>query len=587
MGLLDARGNPISPVTQYAKAKQPISGEAFAPRWAGDVDKYIFTMPGGGTVLFDLSRLTLADFRTMRDHYQVNATLMVLTFMMHQMQWRIECDNKKIADQLTANVESIWNQLIRAISQSFWAGYSPNVLQYENGQKFLELTKIKDLIPEECCVNWDDVPGWAPPGMIKPKIKIFDGIKVWGQNWPVPVENSFWYPMMMENGDYYGKKLLRPVFTSWYFSILVHLFSNRYFERFGEPIPVGRASYEEEITVPTSGGPKKVNGADLMVQILQNLRNRSVVVLPNDRSPTGNGNATEYDYNIEYLESQMRGADFERYLMRLDEEISLGLFTPLLILRTADVGSYNLGSTHWNMYLNMLYALCGDASFYINNFVLSRLVDFNWGKNAPRATIKFRKMGDDRKDMVIAMLQALVAGGRAKADMKELGEIAGLTLTEIEQVTQLPGTPGDGTPQDGNKTDTSGSSSSDSKTSGKGSSSKGSDSSGAKKKAAANSKGIVREVAGRVGAQITKHARDGATESFVPSFGYERQLEGALDLDGAENAASVIAEMYKFGGLVLADMPVDYLKTLTSEKADQLVNSILETKMQELLDAGW
>jgi hypothetical protein len=51
----------------------------------------------------------------------------------------------------------------------------------------------------------------------------------------------------MQNGDYYGKKLLRPAFTSWFFSMLVHLFANRYYERFGEPTPVGRAPFDDEI----------------------------------------------------------------------------------------------------------------------------------------------------------------------------------------------------------------------------------------------------------------------------------------------------------------------------------------------------
>lgn len=580
MPLLDASGQPIPPTNQFAKSASPIAGEAFAPRWAGDIDKYIFTMPGGGTVMFDLSRLTLADFRTMRDHYQVSATLNVLTFMMHQMDWKIECDNKKIATQLTENISNIWTQLIRAISQSFWAGYSPNVLQWENGQRYLELTKIKDLIPEECCVDWADVEGWAPPDHIKPKIKIFNGIKVWGQNWPVPVDNSFWYPLMMENGDYYGRKLLRPVFTSWYFSILVHLFSNRYFERFGEPIPVGRASYEEEITVPTAGGPKKVNGADLMVSILQNLRNRSVVVLPNDRSPTGNGTQTDYDYNIEYLESQMRGADFERYLMRLDEEISLGLFTPLLILRTADVGSYNLGSTHWTMYLNMLHALSSDAKAYIDNFILSRLVDYNWGVNAPRAKIVFRKMGDDRKDLVIAMLQALVAGGRAKADMKQLGDIAGLTLEEIQQVTTPPGQ------TDPNKTGDGNSGNSGDSNSG-GSSSKGNSSSGTqKKKAAKNSRGVLREVASRVAGQYGKFSKGNGQESFVPSFGFERQLDDALDLDGAEDAGFVRQEICRITALALEEVMPTFFASLGVEKTSDYIYSMMETHMQELLDAG-
>ena len=578
MPLLDAKGNHIPPTSNYTKAKPPIKGEAFAPRWAGDLDRDIFKMPGGGTVLFDLSRLTLADFRTMRDHYQVNATLSVLTFMLHQMDWRIECDNPKIKQMVTDNVTEIWTQLIRAISQAFWAGYSPNVLQYENIGKYLQITKIKDLIPEQCAVEWDDVPGWAPEGHIPPKIRVFNGIKVWGQNWPVPTQNSFWYPLLMENGDYYGKKLLRPVFTSWYFSILMHLFANRYFERFGEPVPVGRASYEDEITVPTSGGPQKVNGADLMVSILQNLRNRSVVVLPNDRSPTGVGTGTEFDYNIEYLESQMRGADFERYLMRLDEEISLGLFTPLLILRTADVGSYSLGETHWNMYINMLHAISGDAKYFIDNFILSRLVDSNFGVNAPRARIVFRRSGDDRKDAVMAILQALMSKGTVKPDLVELGNIVGLKLEEVELLTDTApgGGPGaqpgaQGSPSQKEQTKTGGEASKKP--------------AATKKKAAKNSKAVLSEVAGRISSQVNRWVASDRSEAFIPDFGYNRKLSDAMELDGAREANAAVDELYRLSAAWMADLPAEVLVDTPPMTLLSMIESVMTNLMQDIIDA--
>lgn len=572
MPLLDSKGNEIPP-RNFARATQPIKGEAFAPRWAGDLDRDLFKLPGGGTVMFDLSRLTLADFRTMRDHYQVSACLNALTFMIHQMDWWIECDSQKVTDMVTQNIQDVWTQLVRALAQSFWAGYSPNVLQWENVGKYLQLTKIKDLIPEECAVEWDEVEGWAPPGRIPPKIKVYNGIKVWGQQWPVPVENSFWYPILMENGDYYGRKLLRPVFTSWYFSILVHLFSNRYFERFGEPIPIGRASYEEEITVPSEGGAKKVNGANLMVSILQNLRNRSVVVLPNDRSPTGVGTSTEYDYNIEYLESQMRGADFERYLMRLDEEMSLGLFTPLLVLRTADVGSYNLGSTHWNMYNNMLHAICSDAKMFIDNYILGRMVDYNFGKNAPRARIIFRKGGDDRKDAVMAILQALMSAGRVKPDLVELGEIAGLKLEEIEQIVAPPGggTPGSPSQGDQNKNDA-----------GKDTKSSGSKS---KKKVASNSKAVIESISGRVASQVARWAKESSEEKFTPDIGYERKLSDALDLDGERSPQNAIDVLYSRTSAWLSDMPREVLAAQDPLFFMRTIERVMTSVLEDAINA--
>jgi hypothetical protein len=504
-------GKLLAPATPAAdsnhkKATPPKLGEAFAPQWQG-VDRSYATMPGGGIIQFDLSRLTLSDFRMMRDHYQINASLSVLTFMMHQLDWRIECDNAKIKKHCEDNMRVMWTRLVRALSQAFWAGYSPSVLQWENdlAGKTIQLTKIKDLVPEDCEINWKTIDGWAPPGKPKPGIKVYDGIKQYGAGWPIPPENTLWYPLLMENGDWYGRKLLRPAFSSWFFSIIIHLFSNRYFERFGEPLPVGRAPYDE--TMQVNG--KSVQGTEVMLGILQNLRSRGSVVLPNERS--GTPGHEEYDYTLEYLESQMRGADFERYLTRLDEEISLSLFTPLLMLRTADVGSYNLGTTHAQVYMQMLNAMAGDWAEYIDGYILNRMVDINFSPTSPRARIVFRKLGDDKIEMVKSMLQQMLASNTVKPDLVELGDIAGLTLTEVKGVTQ-------GDPADKPAEDPEGDPAGDPADEG--------DTAGGETQSARK---IATAMHRRIQAQITKANQNGTLgNGFVADLGYRRQLVDAL-----------------------------------------------------------
>lgn len=443
MSLLGPNGLPITSA-QFKKSTPPKTGEAFG-NWAGR-DLSFLQLPGGGTIGFDLNNLTLSDYRKMTSHYQIHSSLAVLGFLMHQSEWTIECTDKKIKAHVEENLRNIWTPLSRAFSESHWSGFAPNVLQWENDPQgnTVQLTKVKDLIPEECYVNWKWVDGYAPPGAhVKPKLRVYDGIRQFGAPYPIPVEATAWYPLLMKNGDYYGTKLLKPAFTSWFFSLLLHLFANRYYERFGEPTPIGRAPMDDD--VPTPDG-KSINSRDYMLQMLGNIRNRSVVVLPNDRNPQDaevHGAGRSYDYEIEYLESQMRGADFERYMTRLDEEMSIGLFTPILLLRTADVGSYNLGQGHMQMYLWMLNALNGDRKDYIDKYVLSRMVDYNFSPNAPRAKIKFRKMGNDNSTMIQSVLQALINSGKAGVDLQQLGEIAGLTLTEIKEVTKPAPAPAD------------------------------------------------------------------------------------------------------------------------------------------------
>lgn len=514
-GLVGPDGKPISSV-QMKKDPPPKTGNAFAP-WAGrDIEH--MALPGGGLVQFDLSKLRLEDYRQMRDHYQVNSSLAVLSFMQHQSDWHIECEDKRIADACEAQMRDIWTSLNRSMGTANWAGYSPNALDWENDLLLREvrITKIKDLVPEECMVNWKEEEGWAPAGRPRPKYKVYDGIKYEPQRgWPVPTENSFWYPLLMENGDYYGKKLLRPAFQSWFFSILIHLFANRYFERFGEPTPIGRAPFDEEVDMvdPRTGTQKKVRGNEYLLGILQQLRNRSVVVLPNDRTQVSD-NRMEFDYEIEYLESQMRGADFERYLTRLDEEISLGLFTPILLLRTADVGSYNLGVGHMQVYLWMLNAMNDDRAQYINKYILRKFTNYNFSPKAPSPKIIFRKMGNTDTDLIKQLLVALVSGNKADINLEELGKLAGLSLKEVRQTVQEPVVPDE---DDDDEEDDN---------------------------ALPEAKAIVRDIFARVQPQIENAFRERRLSNSRVNMGYKRRFQYALESAGVSSPERLTNEFY-------------------------------------------
>lgn len=424
--LIADRWGRTLPGHQYRKAKPPKIGEKYG-LWAGRDDALAWAqLPGGAVLQFDLERLTMADYRVMRSHYQVNASIAVLTFMLHQIDWHIECDDQRIVTNIEENIREVWGRLVRGMSQAYWAGYSPMVLEWENDidGRALKLNKVKDLIPEECNVNWKEVKGYAPPNHVPPKLYIYDGIKQAGVSYPYPPESTFWYPLLMENGDYYGKKLLKPAFPSWFFSQLIHLFANRYYERFGEPLPVGRADFDATVEV----GDESMNGREAMTRILQMIRSRAVAVLPSDRDPE----TKEFDYDIDYLESEMRGGDFEKYLSRLDEEISLALFTPVLMFRTGDTGSYNLGVQHGETFKFMLNALADDMKEYIDRYIVQRLKGLNFSVRAPRAEWVHREMGKDNAETMRAIVSALIQGNLALPDLTELGQAIGIDLTEVD-----------------------------------------------------------------------------------------------------------------------------------------------------------
>lgn len=514
-GLLGPNGKPISSKDfENKKARPPALGERYG-QWAGE-NTGLMNLPGGGAVSFDTSQLTLRDFRQMKGHYQINSSLSVLTFMMHQMEWHIECDDKKIADHVSGNLYDVWSRLVRAQSQALWAGFSPNALQWENdftGRKVV-LTKIKDLYPEDCRVHWDKVTKTIRSNGATQQIShsVYGGIDQFGAPETIPVDNSYWYPILMENGNYYGRRLLESAFQPWFFSTLMHLFANRYYERYGEPTPIGRAPYEDEITV----GGQSVKGNVLMGLIIEQLRNRSTVVLPNERTQMGDETDPKYDYQLEYLESQMRGADFERYMTRLDEEMSLAMFTPILMMRTADVGSYNLGTQHSQVYQWMLNAIAGDWAHYINKYIIKPMVRFNFSDKAPEAKIRFMKMGKIQTDILTAVVSALIAKGSIKPDITELGEFTGMTFEEVEVVTADPATEKPAPEGDPNPAEED------------------------------QANEIATLIVNRVRGQINKGFRDKSfgTDEFSIKMGYKVQMEKAFRAEGLSGADQRVNDLY-------------------------------------------
>jgi hypothetical protein len=309
----------------------------------------------------------------------------------------------------------------------------------------------------------------------------------------------------------------------------MHLFANRYYERFGEPVPVARAPYDDSIDVSDgNGGTVSVAGNELMALIVQQLRSRSTVVLPANKTQWGDENNPGYDYTLEYLESQMRGADFERYMTRLDEEMSLAMFTPLLMMRTADVGSYNLGTQHTQVYQWMLNALSGDWAEYINKYIINPIVRYNFSETKPpKAKIVFTKMGKANTDLLNTIVQALISNGSYKPDIRQIGEMTGLTF---EQVQEVQGTQNQPPPE---------------------------------KEPNKNAKNMVDEIRNliveRVKSQVVKAFGNGTfgdANEFQPKMGYKRQLLAALRTRGVDKPELRVDDLY-------SDMD-GWLKTSTS-----------------------
>lgn len=466
-------------------------------------------MPGGALLEFNLEQLTLADFRAMRQHYQLSMNLNVLAVSLHQVNWKITGGSRKARDFITSNLHDVWTELALGAAQAYWAGYSPMVLDFENDlpDRRVRLNKVKDLIPERCSVNYLKVPRNRNAGETGNNVErhnyIYNGIKQYGVEGHIAPESTLWYPVMMENGLMTGRKLLKPAFMPWFFSQLMNMYQNRYFERFGEPIIVGRAPFDA--VVDDANGDEKT-GKQIMDTIVSSLKNHTSAVLPSDRTLAGNGDKHDYEYTVDFLDSQMRGADFDRVITHYDEAMSLSMFTPILLFRTADVGSYSLGQAHENIFYHMVNMLVEDFSRYLNKFVIPRMVAFNFSEEMARdMRFEHRKLGIDKPETLRAIAQALVNGGVAKPKLDDFGIALGMPFEAIEQVKEE----GPGTAQSGEST---------------------------RSQATAQVAKLSMQIADRALGQFSKAESEGKLQDTIPDLGFKRQFIETLISVGASEA---------------------------------------------------
>ena len=374
-----------------------------------------------GTV-YNPEKISIATFRKMRNDYQINACLNVLTFTIQKIDWYVDGGVGKVNKHVDYALKLIWNDLVRGMTKSFWSGYSPMVKVFTHDKNGMVIYKrIKDLAPETCRVN------------INKDTRTYDGFTqvVTGgvEAEKIGSEISLWYPNEMEDGNYYGRSRLVAAYDPWFRSQIIHLFANRYYERFGEPLVLGKAPNQD---IADNDGNTK-NGLDVMQSTVTNLKSHSSATIPSDVDDNGNPL-----YDIKYIESQMRGVDFETYLKRQDMEKARAIFIPDLLLGTGNVGSYELGKEHKSTFLNGLMGTFDEMVHYINRYIIPPLVHYNFGEKATVPEFKYLPISRVNDDLIMNVVTAMVNGKMIRPSTKELSDKIGIPLEEIENTTQEP-----------------------------------------------------------------------------------------------------------------------------------------------------
>lgn len=354
-------------------------------------------------------------------NHQAKSCLNIIRYSLQQVDWFIQSEDEEAKDVLTFAINRIWNNLMKSVSKSFRYGYSPNVKVFElteiGGKEYVIYKRIKDLNPKDCTVKvdkWGNYDGFIYKNE-DPMSKV-----------TVEPKYSFWYSSDMENGNNYGNSMLKDVYKPWFYSEKIHTYANRYYERFGEPLVVGRAPSGNSKVKDANG---KVSSAqNIMAEVIDSIRSHSSAQLPSDKHPE----SKEFLYDIKYLESQMRGFDFDNYLSRLDMEITRGLIVPDLMFSSGSGGSYGLGSAQIEAFYTNLMGIMDNIVDYVDRYIIPQLIDYNFNKKIT-ATIAYQPLSVESKTFINEMINNLIKLGKIEPSIEQIEERSGFKFEKIEQ----------------------------------------------------------------------------------------------------------------------------------------------------------
>ncbi|MGQ9706860.1 MAG: phage portal protein family protein [bacterium] len=230
----------------------------------------------------------------------------------------------------------------------------------------------------------------------------------------VPEDKAFIFTYRKEFGNPYGSSRLLPVYDVWRTKELIWLFTNRYFERKGNPPTI--------VKYPASPNKKEMdNNADEALEMGKALLENAVVALPSTRDETG-----KEIWNVGYLTDDARAGMFLSYLEYLDRMILRAMFIPDRVMtQEGSSGSYALARAHLDLFLISEDGLIADLEEEINRQLVSKIIEYNFGIKFSNVQLRISRLSRTDRELLGSVFIEMVKNGDAKlpADTlaKELG----------------------------------------------------------------------------------------------------------------------------------------------------------------------
>jgi hypothetical protein len=316
--------------------------------------------------------------------------------------WWIEGGSNEVRDAVTELIRPLVRPLIRSCLNAVEFGHQAHEKVWDVDGGHYIYRKLKDLEPGSFELYADEHGRYA--GLRQPHMAE-----------PIPAEKTFVMTLNKEWGNLYGRGRLDAAYEPWYWSTIIYMFANRYFERKGDPVVKAHAPSEMRVDANTGA---EENTLDQLNAQIGSLRSSGSFALPDERDEHGNRR-----WDVEYLLDDQRGDMFKSYLEHLDAKKLRALFVPERSLtQDGAVGSQAAARQYADTFLLMEAGLLQDIVGQVNEFVIRPLVEVNFGQAAWSDGVRLATAGISRQSEEL-LLDVLRLAVEAEKDGGKLADL--------------------------------------------------------------------------------------------------------------------------------------------------------------------
>lgn len=323
----------------------------------------------------------------------------------------------KYIDELWINCNTSLEQVVEELVLALVFGWAVGEKVLREGDGKIWLDDVPFLMPESTTITIEGDSKQQNFGRVR-------GFKQRnGAAEELPLSRMVYWAHRIRNSNPYGQSRLKPAYKSWFFKDVFLKDWGRALSTFGSPIGVAEMTNMNAPDVDTAG--QATTAGQNMLKTLQNLSGGSSIV-------HGKGDTIR----LEQAKVSV-GKDFESGENHLNKCILRALLIPALLFEPTDIGSFALGSKHFEIFMRSIARLVKDLHRVILLQIYRPLLWLNFGPKCPMGAFKTQILEEEDLKLWAEILFSLVSAGfMSKRELDDLN--AGRAKFNLKPLTQVP-----------------------------------------------------------------------------------------------------------------------------------------------------